>query len=104
MSFQERNSMLATYPNQKNSLRFISHFVLVSFLTGIFLFNLPLPVGFRSQAQASAPPIETGKFRLHKFQQAIGEESYEITRDGDVLLMKSEFKFTDRGSPSRVIS
>ncbi|MEN3332924.1 MAG: hypothetical protein V7641_2289 [Blastocatellia bacterium] len=91
--------MLATNPSQKISLRFISHFALVSFLIGIFLFNLPVPVVFRSQAQTSAPPIETGKFRLHKFQQAIGEESYEITRDGDALLMKSEFKFTDRGSP-----
>jgi imidazolonepropionase-like amidohydrolase len=43
-------------------------------------------------------PIETGKFRLHKFEQPIGEESYQITRDGDSLVVKSDFAFTDRGS------
>ena len=40
-----------------------------------------------------------GKFRLHKFAQPIGEESYEVTRDGDALVMKTNFLFTDRGSP-----
>src|SRR4029077_4743055 len=29
--------------------------------------------------------IETGKFRLHKLELPIGEESYSITRDGDSL-------------------
>jgi len=32
-----------------------------------------------------AQPVETGKFRLHKFQQAIGEETYQITRNGNTL-------------------
>jgi len=43
--------------------------------------------------------IEQGKFTLHKFEQAIGEETYEIRRDGDYLAAKIDFKFTDRGSP-----
>jgi Imidazolonepropionase and related amidohydrolases len=43
--------------------------------------------------------IEQGKFTLHKFEQAIGEETYEIHRDGDVLSVKMDFKFIDRGSP-----
>lgn len=43
--------------------------------------------------------VESGKFRLHKFEQAIGEENYETTREGDSLVTKSTFKFTDRGSP-----
>jgi imidazolonepropionase-like amidohydrolase len=47
----------------------------------------------------AAAQTETGKFRLHKFQQAIGEETYTITRNGDSLTMNSDFKFTDRGSP-----
>jgi imidazolonepropionase-like amidohydrolase len=47
----------------------------------------------------SAPPTESGKFRLHKFEQPIGEESYTIAPDGDSLLLTSDFKFTDRGSP-----
>ena len=49
-------------------------------------------------AQA-APQAEAGKFRLHKFEQAIGEENYTITPDGNALTLKTDFKFTDRGSP-----
>lgn len=41
--------------------------------------------------------VEQGKFTLHKFEQAIGEETYEIRRDGDALSAKIDFKFTDRG-------
>ncbi len=40
---------------------------------------------------------ETGRFRLHKFEQAIGEESYTITRTGDALELSTNFQFTDRG-------
>ena len=47
----------------------------------------------------SAQVVEQGKFTLHKFEQAIGEETYEITRDGDSLTVKMDFKFTDRGHP-----
>jgi len=54
------------------------------------------PVLLFSQA---VPPNESGKFRLHKFEQAIGEENYTITRDGGELTLKSDFKFTDRGTP-----
>ena len=43
--------------------------------------------------------VEQGKFTLHKFEQAIGEETYEIRRDGESLAVKVDFKFTDRGSP-----
>jgi imidazolonepropionase-like amidohydrolase len=53
-----------------------------------------------SQAQLSTPQIvERGHFQLHKFEQPIGEESYEIVRDGNSLSVKMDFKFTDRGSP-----
>lgn len=51
-----------------------------------------------AQAQTAAP-VESGKFRLHKYQQEIGEETYEITREGESLVVKSNFKFTDRGTP-----
>jgi imidazolonepropionase-like amidohydrolase len=43
--------------------------------------------------------VEQGKFKLHKFEQAIGEETYEMRRDGDSLAVKIDFKFTDRGAP-----
>ena len=42
---------------------------------------------------------EQGKFTLHKFEQPIGQETYEIRRDGDSLAVKVDFKFTDRGTP-----
>ncbi|HMG33529.1 MAG TPA: amidohydrolase family protein [Blastocatellia bacterium] len=42
--------------------------------------------------------LETGKFRLHKFEQPIGEEVYEVSRDGDSLVTHSSFAFTDRGT------
>ena len=43
--------------------------------------------------------VEQGKFTLHKFEQAIGQENYEISRDGDSVVVKMDFKFTDRGTP-----
>ena len=50
--------------------------------------------------QSDAPAIvEQGKFTLHKFEQPIGQETYEIRRDGDSLAVKMDFKFTDRGTP-----
>jgi imidazolonepropionase-like amidohydrolase len=52
----------------------------------------------QSAADASAI-VEQGKFTLHKFEQPIGEETYEIRRDGGSLAVKMDFKFTDRGSP-----
>jgi imidazolonepropionase-like amidohydrolase len=44
------------------------------------------------------PATETGNFRLHKFEQPIGEEAYTFTRDGATLTLKSDFVFTDRGT------
>ena len=52
-----------------------------------------------SASQPASAPIEQGKFILHKFEQPIGEETYQIVRDGDSLAVKMEFKFTDRGTP-----
>src|SRR3984957_12624571 len=47
----------------------------------------------------SSTTIEHGKFTLHKFEQSIGEETYENKRDRDSLSVTMDFKFTDRGSP-----
>ena len=41
---------------------------------------------------------DAGRFRLHKFEQPIGEETYTITRNGDTVTLKSNFEFTDRGT------
>jgi imidazolonepropionase-like amidohydrolase len=48
---------------------------------------------------AQAPPNQAGKFLLHKFEQSIGEESYTIMAEGTSLELKTDFKFTDRGTP-----
>jgi imidazolonepropionase-like amidohydrolase len=56
---------------------------------------------FVSAQTASQEPVvvEQGKFLLHKFEQPIGEETYQVTRDGNSLAVKMDFKFTDRGTP-----
>jgi imidazolonepropionase-like amidohydrolase len=47
--------------------------------------------------QAGTESTEHGKFVLHKFEQAIGEETYTLTRNGAGFDAKISFKFTDRG-------
>lgn len=62
--------------------------------SGVFLLVL-----FSSILPAqTAPTAEAGKFRLHKFEQPIGEESYTITAADKTLTLKTDFKFTDRGT------
>jgi Amidohydrolase family len=50
----------------------------------------------------SAPRLpsgqERGTFRLHKFAQPIGDETYTITSDRTGLVIESHFTFTDRGT------
>ena len=53
---------------------------------------------FGQQAVGNDTAVEQGQFTLHKFEQPIGEETYEIRRDGDSVAAKIDFKFTDRGS------
>jgi imidazolonepropionase-like amidohydrolase len=66
----------------------------ITFLALAFAKPLRLPVFAQSPA-----PVEQGKFILHKFEQPIGEETYQITRDGEALNAKIDFKFTDRSTP-----
>jgi imidazolonepropionase-like amidohydrolase len=65
----------------------------------VALTNLCLATAFAQQQPADSQPlVEQGKFTLHKFEQPIGEETYEIRRDGDSLAVTMDFKFTDRGT------
>src|SRR5215831_17565737 len=66
-------------------------------LSVVFFLYATLTVSGFGQETSSAV-IEQGKFTLHKFEQPLGEETYEIRRDGDSLAAKINFKFTDRGS------
>jgi imidazolonepropionase-like amidohydrolase len=70
---------------------------LAAFLIIALGFCLP-PLSAQTADQRALAVIEEGKFRLHKFEQPIGEETYQITRDADSLMVKMDFKFTDRGS------
>src|SRR5215469_9068845 len=62
-----------------------------------FAMGLPGAQDAKPTAQA-AEVLEEGRFRLHKFEQPIGEEAYQITADADTIAAKIEFKFTDRGT------
>jgi imidazolonepropionase-like amidohydrolase len=80
------------------------HFQIFLFFaaSACFVLKITFPAFAAPQQAASAEKseiVEQGKFTLHKFEQAIGEETYEIKRDGDALAVKVDFKFTDRGSP-----
>jgi imidazolonepropionase-like amidohydrolase len=57
----------------------------------------PAPIPSQ-ESKTPAAASESGKFILHKFEQPIGEETYQITNDGSSLTAKIDFKFTDRGS------
>lgn len=50
-------------------------------------------------AQTAPAVAEQGTFHLHKFEQLIGKEIYTVTRSQDEVVLKSDFKFTDRGTP-----
>jgi imidazolonepropionase-like amidohydrolase len=50
-------------------------------------------------AQTESPAVEQGIFNLHKFEQLIGRETYTLTGTADAVTLKSDFKFTDRGTP-----
>jgi len=50
-------------------------------------------------AQDSHPAVvERDSFRLHWVSRAVGMEQYQVLRQGDDLLTRVEFEFTDRGT------
>ena len=71
----------------------------VAFSTIFFAVISPLSP---QTSASSAPPADSstveGKFRLHKFEQAIGEERYTIQQNAGAVEVASSFEFTDRGS------
>ena len=58
----------------------------------------PAILCLRLLAQTAGDPAEAGVFTLFKFEQAIGEERYEIRGDGTGFTLTSAFSFTDRGT------
>jgi imidazolonepropionase-like amidohydrolase len=57
------------------------------------------PGAAQQPASSESSSIEQGKFTLHKFEQPIGEETYEIRKQDDSIVVKMDFKFTDRATP-----
>jgi imidazolonepropionase-like amidohydrolase len=51
------------------------------------------------RAGAQATDADSGRFRLHKFAQPIGEERYRVVRDSGDVRVTTSFRFVDRGSP-----
>jgi imidazolonepropionase-like amidohydrolase len=49
------------------------------------------------EAQQPVALTDRGTFTLYKFKQAIGQESYRVSRNGDRLVLADSFSFTDRG-------
>ncbi len=49
-------------------------------------------------AQQPAGELACGRWKLYKFEQAIGLESCQMQRDGESLVMTDRFEFTDRGA------
>ena len=86
------SAAMGIFQNEKTSRIFLCLAVLFC--------KASLPISAQQSVAGDASAIvEQGKFTLHKFEQPIGEETYEIRRDGDSLAVKMDFKFTDRGSP-----
>jgi len=86
--------------NMPKHLRSVFAVVIVgSFVVGAIALRAEQQTVTAPSSNSESAPVEQGKFTLHKFGQPIGQESYEIHRDGDSLAVKVDFKFTDRGSP-----
>src|SRR3974390_239600 len=68
-------------------------------LFAIFVAGLCATANIVAFAQEPLPAtVEQGKFTLHKFEQPIGDETYQIRRENNSLVARIDFKFTDRGS------
>jgi imidazolonepropionase-like amidohydrolase len=72
----------------------------ITFALGfVFAFYSTLAASAQSQTpSAQSEVVEQDKFVLHKFEQPIGEERFETTREGQSLVTKVTFKFVDRGT------
>lgn len=71
--------------------------LICAFLASLLCASAPSPAQ-EPPGHSNPAILERGRFRLHKFEQPIGEETYEIARDGNSLAAKIDFKFTDRGT------
>jgi len=81
--------------NNFPGFRRILHFFFAT--AAILIFPAAFPQQQRA-TQQSPKLVEQGRFTLHKFEQPIGEETYQITRENGSLGVKIDFKFTDRGT------
>src|SRR6516162_1624790 len=50
------------------------------------------------RAQDGGQIVERGVFRLHLYKKPAGQETYEIRRDGDNMVLSASYENTDRGT------
>jgi imidazolonepropionase-like amidohydrolase len=62
------------------------------------LSSLVIPSFTPIDSHSPQATTETGTFRLHKFEQAIGEERYTIENAASEVTLTSDFEFVDRGT------
>ncbi|HET7230158.1 MAG TPA: amidohydrolase family protein [Longimicrobium sp.] len=70
-------------------------------MAGLAVTSLPLAASasqLHGQAADTGRVVERGRFRLHKFAQEIGAETYTIHDLDSVLVVRDSFQFTDRGT------
>jgi imidazolonepropionase-like amidohydrolase len=76
-----------------------THIALVLSIAALVCLTTSQPVVAQQPSSGDSAVIEHGKFTLHKFEQPIGEETYEIRKQDDSIAVKIDFKFTDRATP-----
>ena len=79
-----------TWRREKSSALFG---VCCALATGLAAWPFSSPIGRPQTAEL----VEEGTFRLHKFEQPIGEEKYTVQQVGDELQLSVIFHFNDRG-------
>jgi len=55
-------------------------------------------VGTAFAQSSTSGAVESGTYRLYKFEQAIGEERYTLSRERGSVVLTDTFLFTDRGT------
>ena len=66
-------------------------------IAALLLFGFGLLVNAGTEERDVPHLVEHGKFVLHKFEQPVGQEVYDAESQGNLLVTKIDFKYTDRG-------
>lgn len=77
-------------------------FALVAVLQATILFSYPPQINAQTRRKpSSAQVIESAKFRIYDSKQVQGEESYELSRDRNGLLLRTKFDLPSWGEEEK---